>query len=638
MEHSTARSWRERYAEKRVTAEQAVRCVGRGQRVFVGSGAAEPQALVAALTARAEELADTEILHILTLGIAPYSEARYGDAFRHNALFIGPNVRSAVAEGRADYTPVFLSEIPRLLRSGRMPIDVALIQVSPPDAHGFCSYGVSVDVVKAGAESAELVIAEVNPRMPRTLGDSFLHVSRIAWLVENDAPLLESQPAPPDEVAIAIGRQVAELVEDGSTLQLGIGAIPNAVLHQLQGKRDLGVHTEMLSDGVIDLIESGVITCSRKTLLPGKVVTSFCMGSRRLYDYVHDNPRFEFRPTEFTNDPGTIARNARMVAVNSAIEVDLTGQVCSDSMGSRFYSGIGGQVDFIRGAARSEGGKPIIVLRSTAKGGTVSRIVPQLRDGAGVVTTRGDVHYVVTEYGVADLWGKSVRERAMALISIAHPQFREELLRAAKERSLVYPDQILRAAEYPVEWVRTVRLRGGEAIRLRPARPTDEPLLKELFYDSSEETLYHRYFRLIRTAPHAMLQQVVNPDYETEMAVVATDQIDDRERLLAVGRYVVDPATRLADVAFMVLDPFQGKGIGTELLRYLMEIAKTAGLQGFTADVLADNLRMLHVFHKSGRPLRTTLAEGVYHLELRFAENGSESGSSATPNSGNTTS
>jgi acyl-CoA hydrolase len=401
------------YSSKIVDADHAVRAVKRGQRVFIGSGAAEPQVLIEALTRRGAELADTEIIHLLTLGSAPYTEAKLTHAFRHNAFFIGPNVRSAVAEGRGDYTPVFLSEIPRLFRSKRVPLDVALIQVSPPDAHGFCSYGVSIDVVKAAAESATTVIAAINPRMPRTLGDSFIHVDEIEHLVFQEAPLPESVPAPPDDVALQIGRNVARLIDSGSNLQIGIGTLPNAVLQSLGNKKDLGIHTEMFSDGVIDLIESGVITCARKTFLPGKVVASFCMGTRRLHDYVDNNPFFEFRPVEFTNDPFTIARNAKMVSVNSALEVDLTGQVCADSIGINFCSGIGGQVDFTRGAARSENGKPIIVLRSTAKGGTVSRIVPNLRPGAGVVTTRGDVHYVVTEYGVADLWGKSVRDRAL---------------------------------------------------------------------------------------------------------------------------------------------------------------------------------------------------------------------------------
>lgn len=429
--------WKQRYHGQVADAATAVRAIGSGQTVFVGSGAAEPQLLVRALAARGSDLREVEIVHIMTLGAAPYAEPGGGGGFRHNALFIGANVRAAVAAGRADYTPVFLSEIPRLFRSGRISLDAALVQVSPPDAHGMCSLGVSVDVVKAAVECAPLVIAQVNPLMPRTLGDGFLHVDRIARLVDGPEPLLESLPAPPDEVCRRIGRHVAELVEDGATLQLGIGGIPNAVLSYLGDKRDLGVHTEMFSDGLIDLLERGVVTGARKMLGQGKVVASFCMGTRRLYDYVDDNPVFEFRPVDYVNDPFVISQHERMTAVNSALEVDLTGQVCSDSLGARFYSGIGGQVDFIRGAARSLAGKPIIALPATARNGELSRIVPSLKEGAGVVTTRGDVHYVVTEFGVADLWGRTVRERARALIAVADPRFREGLLAEARRRFLM---------------------------------------------------------------------------------------------------------------------------------------------------------------------------------------------------------
>lgn len=612
-------AWQVRYRHKRVSADVALRCVKRGERVFIGSGAAEPQALVAALARRGGELADTEIMHIMTLGIAPYAEARFTDAFRHNAFFIGSNVRSAVREGRADYTPIFLSEIPRLLRSRRVPIDVALIQVSPPDEHGFCSYGVSVDVVKAAAESADIIIAEVNPQVPRTLGDSFIHVSRIAHLVENDAPLLESVPAPPDDAAMQIGQHVSRLIDNGSTLQMGIGTIPNAVLQCLMDKKDLGVHTEMFSDGVIDLIEAGVINCSKKTLLPGKVVASFCMGTRRLYDYVDSNPFFEFRPVEFTNDPFNVARNVKMIAINSALEVDLTGQICADSIGFNFYSGIGGQVDFMRGAARSEGGKPIIALRSTAKNDTISRIVPSLKDGAGVVTTRGDVHYVATEYGIADLWGKNVRDRALALISIAHPKFRAELLEEAKRRNLVYEDQILRAeATYPQQWETEAVMGNGTRVSFRPIRPTDESMMKDLFYSCSERTIYHRFFMHVKSMPHSRLQKFVHVDYENEMAVVGIMTENGQERIVAVGRYILNNATNMAEVAFLVQDDYQGRGIGTFMLHYLMRMAQAQGIEGFTAEILAENRAMVHVLHKSGCDMKTSLSGGIYHLEFRF--------------------
>lgn len=416
------------------TVADAIRLIPPRTSVLIGSGAAEPGRLVQGLVDHGEHLQGNEIVHLLTLGPAPYVQPGLESRFRHTAFFIGPNVREAVQAGRADFMPVFLSELPTLIKRGRIPVDVALIQVSPPDAHGFVSLGVSVDIVRAAVDTAELVLAEVNPHMPRTLGDSFLHVSRIAALVEVDDPLPELLPCEPDAVAQAIAAHVADLVPDGATLQTGIGRIPTAVLGALTDKRDLGVHTEMFSDAVVDLVERGVITGRYKSLLPGKLVTSFVMGSRRLYDWVHDNPLVELRGSEFTNDPATIARNQRMVSINGALAVDLTGQVAADTLHGRFFSGIGGQVDFIRGAAASPGGKSIIALPATAKRGQASRIVPVFDEGTGVVTSRGDVRYVVTEYGVADLWGRSIRARAESLIAIAHPDFRDELRAAAVAR------------------------------------------------------------------------------------------------------------------------------------------------------------------------------------------------------------
>ncbi len=435
------RRWQTLYQDRQTSAASAVAPIVSGQRVFVGSNCAEPQTLVAALTAHADGLVAAEIVHIMTLGQAPYSEARFEKQFRHNAFFIGANVREAVNACRADYTPMFLSEIPALFRSGQLPIDVALIMVSPPDVHGYCSLGISVDVVKAAVESAPLVIAEVNHRMPRTLGDSLLHVSEIDSFVESDCPLLELPLPCQTETTMRIGRHIANLIEDGSTLQMGIGAIPDATLACLTDKRDLGIHTEMFSDGLLSLVAAGVVTGRRKTLFPGKIITSFCMGSCALYDFVDDNPSVEFHPSEVVNDPFIISQNDKMVAINGAIEIDLTGQVCADSIGERFYSGIGGQVDFLRGAARSRGGKPIVALPSTANlpdGTKVSRIALNLMPGAGVVTSRGDVHYVVTEWGVAFLHGKSIRERALSLIAIAHPDFRDALKKAARERHLIH--------------------------------------------------------------------------------------------------------------------------------------------------------------------------------------------------------
>jgi len=432
--------FRERFADKITTAEGAIRAIPKGRRILIGSGAAEPSRLVEAMTEHGTHLEGNEVVHLLTLGPAPYVKPGLEKRFRHTAFFIGANVRDAVAEGRADFMPVFLSEIPQLICSGRVKIDVALVQVSPPDEHGYVSLGVSVDVVRAAIDTADLVLAEVNPHMPRTHGDSFLHVDRIAHLVPVDDELPEREAEPLDDVDRAIGRHVASLVPDGATLQMGIGKIPDAALGALENHHDLGIHTEMFSDGVMHLVQKGVITCRKKTLLPGKIVTSFVMGSRALYRWVHENPFVEMRGSGFTNDPFVIARNDQMIAINAALAIDLTGQVAADTLGGRFFSGIGGQVDFIRGAARSRGGKPIIAMRSTAKKGTVSRIAATLEAGAGIVTSRGDVHYVVTEHGIADLWGKNIRERALALIDIAHPDHRAELLAAARERRYIFPD------------------------------------------------------------------------------------------------------------------------------------------------------------------------------------------------------
>ena len=423
---------------KITTSEQAVRAIKSGDRVFVHSAAASPQQLVVAMTARAHELRDVEVVHLHTEGVAPYASVAYAENFHTNALFVGANIRDAVNEGNADYIPVFLSEVPGLFRRNIMPLDVALVQVSPPDRHGFCSLGVSVDVSRAAVQMAKHVIAQINPNMPRTHGDGLIHISHIDSAVVVDDPLVEIPPGEPTDAERAIGRFCAELIEDGATLQMGIGAIPNAVLASLTNHRDLGIHTEMFSDGAIDLLELGVVNNERKRIHPGKVVASFAMGTRRLYDFIDDNPQVVMLDVAYVNDTAVIRRNPRVTAINSAIEVDLTGQVGADSMGTRQYSGVGGQMDFVRGAALSENGKPIIALPSTTRSG-ISRIVPYLRLGTGVVTTRAHVHYVVTEYGIAYLYGKNLRQRARALIDVAHPDHRAALEEKAWERFKIWP-------------------------------------------------------------------------------------------------------------------------------------------------------------------------------------------------------
>lgn len=418
---------------KIVSAAEAVSVVKSHDRVSVHTAAAAPQSLVRALAARAPELREVEVVHLHTEGPAPYAAPGLAESFRTNAFFLGANLRDAVARGDADYVPVFLSEVPQLFRRGILPLDVALVQLSPPDKHGFCTLGVSVDVTRAAVQTARRVVAEINPHMPRTHGDSLVHVDDVDLAVEVDRPLPEHAPAPLSDVERAIGRHVADLVEDGATLQMGIGSIPDAVLAALTGHKHLGVHTEMFSDGIIDLVERGVVDGSQKRTHPGKLTAAFLMGTRRLYDFVDDNPLVVMLGADYVNDTAVIRRNPRVTAINSAIEVDLTGQVAADSIGTRQYSGVGGQMDFIRGASLSPGGKPVIALPSTTGRGE-SRIVPLLKPGAGVVTTRAHVHYVATEYGVADLYGRNLRQRARALIEIAHPEHREALERAAVER------------------------------------------------------------------------------------------------------------------------------------------------------------------------------------------------------------
>src|SRR5579864_7078823 len=420
-------SWETDYKRKLKRVDDALQCVNSGMRVYIQPGCAEPETLIEALMRRAPDLLDVEIVHMMTLGGAPYVAPDMAPHFRHNAVFIGANVREAINDGRADYTPIYLSEIEELFQNGAMPLDVALITVSPPDSHGFCSFGIGVDTTLTAARVAKHVIAQINDNMPRTYGDSFIHVSDIDALVESSRPLCALKKSVVTDLQIAIARNVAGLIEDGSVLQTGIGGIPDAVLPMLMDRKDLAVHSELVSDGVIPLIEAGVLTGARKNFKPRKIILGFALGTKRLFEFVDNNPIFEFHPTAYTNDPGLIARNDNMVAINSALQIDLTGQVCSDSIGNQFYSGIGGQVDFLRGASRSKGGKPIIAISSTAKQGTISRIVPTLDPGAGVVTSRGLVRYIVTEYGVAYLHGKSIRERAKALIEIAHPDFRAQL-------------------------------------------------------------------------------------------------------------------------------------------------------------------------------------------------------------------
>jgi len=426
-------NWKERV----ISAEDAAKKVISGQRIFLTGNCSTPQQFLGALRDRYQELYSVEIVQLLDLGAGDYITAEMSEHIRFNSLFMGSKVRKLVNGGFADFTPVFLSDIPHLFTSGRLVLDLAVIHVSPPDEHGYCSYGVEVGVTKSAAESAGLVIAEVNPNMPRTMGDSFIHISQIDYFIDVDYELPEIYPDPPSPIQDKIASYIAELVPDAATLQTGIGGIPDAVLRRLTHHKNLGVHSELISDGVMEMIEAGVITNASKTLHTGKVVAGFVLGTRKLYRYMHDNPVFELHPTQYVNDPFVIAQNKRMISINSALEVDVTGQVCADSIGTKFYSGVGGQVDFVRGASRSKGGKSFIALPSTAKDETISRICATLKPGSGVTTSRNDVHYVVTEYGVADLYGRSISERVQSLVNIAHPKFRDELMAYAYEQNFV---------------------------------------------------------------------------------------------------------------------------------------------------------------------------------------------------------
>lgn len=432
-------NWLKTYREKLTTAEGAVRLINSGERVYVHPGCAKPEILVEALMRRAPELRDVELMHMLALGGPDYADPAWQGHFRHNALFIGPNAREAVRQGLADYTPILLHEIEALFLSGQIPLDAVLLQLSPPDEHGYMSLGVSVDCTLTAARCARHVIAEVNQQVPRALGDAFLHVSKVSAVVETSHPLLEMKPVPFTELQHRIARNVASVIPDGATLQTGVGGIPDAVLSCLFDHKDLGIHSEMIADGAIALIEAGIINGERKTLHPGRAVAGFVLGTEKLFRFIHDNPIFEFHPTMYVNDPFIIAQNDNMIAINSALQVDITGQVCADSLGTKPYSGFGGQLDFVRGAARSRGGKPIIALPSTARDGAVSRIVPVLDPGAGVVTSRADVHYVITEHGVAYLHGKTQRQRVEALIAVADPRFREELYEFAYQQHYLQP-------------------------------------------------------------------------------------------------------------------------------------------------------------------------------------------------------
>jgi len=615
---------RSQYPEKFVSEDKIFMHIHRGDRIFIGTACGEPQYLVGALIDYVEghpkAFFDAEIIHVWTLGVAPYTEEKFKHNFRHDSFFIGDSTRDAVNKGAADYTPIFLSHVPDLFYRGLVHIDVALIQTSVPDAHGYMSLGVSVDIVKAAIENASLVIAQTNSSMPRVHGDGFIHIKDVDFIVAHDESLLEYETKTTDETVQRLGKYVARLIQNGDTVQVGYGSIPNAIMSSLHAKKHLGVHTELLSDGIVELMKKGVIDNSRKTIDRGKTVATFCMGKKETYEYIHDNPTVEFRTIDYTNNPLVIAQHDNMTAINSALEIDLTGQATAESIGKAFYSGIGGQADFMRGAVLARNGKTILTLQSTAEEGKISRIVPFLKEGAGVTLSRGDIYYVVTEYGIAYLHGRSIRQRAMELISIAHPKFKPWLIEEAKKLNLIYKDQAFisgEGGEYPedLETYRTTK--SGLEILLRPIKIDDEPLLKDFVYSLSDTSMYRRFISVRKDMPHERLQEFVIIDYTKEMAILAVLAEAENEKIIGVGRYYIDETTHTAEVTFVVRDDYQNKGIATELLSYLTYLAKNQGLLGFTAEVLAENKPMLHLFEKMLDVEKESDA-GVYELKMMF--------------------
>ncbi len=619
------KAMRERYPEKFLTEDRIFGNIHPGNRIFIGTGCGEPQYLVKALinyvSSNPKAFFDTELLQVWTLGVTPYTDEKFKDNFRSNSFFIGNNTRDAVNRGLADYTPMFLSQVPELFKKKLVPVDVALIQTSLPDEHGFMSLGISVDIVQAAAENAALVIAQVNANMPRILGDTFINIKNVNFIVPFDEQLLEYNDMVADDISQKIGTYVARIVQDGDTIQVGYGSIPNAILGHLKNKKHLGVHTELLTDGIVELMRRGVIDNSRKDLNHGKTVAAFCMGKRDTYEYLHDNPGIEFRPVNYTNNPTVLARQKNMTAINSALEIDLSGQATAESLGKVFYSGIGGQADFMRGAILSQGGKSILAIQSTAENDQVSRIVPFLKEGAGVTLSRGDIHYVVTEYGIAYLHGKNIRERAMDLITIAHPKFREWLIEEAKERNLIYKDQVFisgSSGEYPEELEAYKTTRTGLNLLLRPVKMNDEHLLKDFFYSLSNDSMYRRFTSSRIDMHHDRLQPFVVINYTREMVILAVLRQDEQEMIVGMAQYVIDVTAHTADVAFVVRDDHQDRGIGAALLSYVTYLAKKNGLLGFTAAVLMENRQMLQLFEKMGFIIEKHAEGGMYDLKMSF--------------------
>ena len=620
---------KQQYPNKLAPLEDIFCKIRAGDRIFISTGCGEPQYLVQKMAEYVESnpkaFFDAEILQVWTLGLAPYSDEKLKENFRQNSFFVSRHTRDAVNRGMADYTPIFLSEVPALFRRRQVPVDVALVQVSPPDEHGYCSLGISVDITLAAVKNADLVIAQINPAMPRVHGDTFIHLSSIDHLVIYEEPLLEFKTQAADkQVVEKIGRYVAQIIEDGDTIQVGYGSVPDGILNTLHEKRHLGVHSELFSDGLVELMEKGVIDNSMKSRNRGKAIASFCMGTRKTYDFIHDNPAIMFREIDYTNNPLVIGAHDHMTAINSCLEIDLSGQASAESLDGTFYSGIGGQANFMRGSVLASYGKNILALQSTSRDGKHSRIVPVLKEGTGVTLTRGDVHYVVTEYGIAYLHGKNIRERAMALIAIAHPDFRPWLIEEAKKRTFIYQHQAFypgEKGEYP-EYLETYRTtRHGLRILLRPVKISDESLIRDFYYSLSDKSRYRRFMSMrLQLSREELQNQFVVIDYTSEMAILAVKQYLGQEVLAGMAQYCIEENKLSAELSLVVRDDFQSKGIGSELLSYIVTVAKNKGLHYFTADILPDNTAVFLLLEKLGLKYERKWDSGLIHIIIHLKD------------------
>lgn len=587
-----------RHAGKVTTAQEAVRQIKSGDHVFVGTACATPRSLVAALEALKPRPSDVELVHFLTDHAVPHdAQGQASTHYRHRTFFVGNDIRAAVKQGLAEYVPLSIARVPGLMAIGRIAVDVALIQVSMPDEFGYVSLGVSVDVIPAAVAKAKLVIAEVNPAMPRSMGDSTLHLSQIHHLVPVTTPVIEYvHPVAQEQAMEQIARYIGSIIEDGATLQIGLGRVTNEALKYLADRQDIGIHSDVITDAIIPLLEHGILTGRRKTQQVGKIVTSFAMGSRRLYDLIDRNPLFSFQPIEVVCRPGTIAAQHKMVSVTQAFAVDLTGQVCADQVGGDFYSGIAAQGEFLRGASRSAGGKPIICLASTEDDGETSRVRAVLRPNEGVTVARTDVHYVITEYGIAYLFGKSIRERALALIEVAHPKFRVALFEQAQALGYLPLEQTLKNMRaYPVEEERTVALKDQRSVLLRPAISSDGETIRTLFHQLSERDVFTRFFRKVKGLSSQEVQRLCNLNFENEVAFVAVTGTRENPQVVAQSCYFTDPSTNIAETAFMVHPQWQGCGLGTALQQRMTEHALARGVRGFVAEILASNPHMIRL-------------------------------------------